>query len=355
MMALAWLWCAIASAFSTDELAVRVDDAQEVLVSAQKLYARLCAPEALADAQSELDFARIELAEGYPRRANDHLERAEHYADVALRISIPCGSADGDADTIPDVVDQCSSEAEDLDGDRDEDGCRDIDPYGDEDGDGIINANDLCIDEPEDHDGDADDDGCPEISDDTDADGIIDAVDGCVDEPEDIDGFDDEDGCPDPDNDGDGVLDADDLCPDELETVNDYLDEDGCPDNAPTGVKITRTRVEIDDTIQFHSGSAKLLDVSFEVLDTVVQVLQDAIYLDVRIEGHTDSQGGDAWNLTLSQRRAESVLAYFVEQGVDEVRLTAVGYGEERPVDTNRTSTGRARNRRVEFHIVRDE
>ena len=95
---------------------------------------------------------------------------------------------------------------------------------GDKDGDGIPNTLDACREEPEDIDGFEDEDGCPDP--DNDDDGIPDIVDQCPNEPEDIDGFEDEDGCPDPDNDGDGVLDADDQCPHELEN-DDVLD--GCP------------------------------------------------------------------------------------------------------------------------------
>ena len=97
-------------------------------------------------------------------------------AQRALEEATPCGTADADKDTIPDVVDQCPEEAEDFDNDRDEDGCQDILPNGDEDNDGIINIDDSCSDR-EDFDGHNDEDGCPETSNDTDGDGLIDAVD----------------------------------------------------------------------------------------------------------------------------------------------------------------------------------
>ncbi|NCG17624.1 MAG: OmpA family protein [Rhodobacterales bacterium] len=334
----------------------------------------------------------------------------------ALEISTPCGGVDRDRDTIPDIVDSCPDEPEDFDGDRDNDGCRDIDPYGDEDGDGIINMEDGCIDEPEDFDGHNDEDGCPESSDDSDGDGIIDAVDQCPDDAEDPDGFedangcpdldndqdgvadfrdgcpmvaedpddwDDYDGCPDPDNDfdgiadindecpnepgerarngcptddrdADGIADANDACPDVPETRNNYLDEDGCPDSAPTLVKVTRTMVEIRETIQFETGSATLKAESFKVLDEVVTVLKDVPDMRMRVEGHTDSQGGDDFNMKLSQERANSVRIYLESKGTAGSRLTSKGHGETRPIDTNRTPDGRAMNRRVEFHIVKD-
>jgi len=84
----------------------------------------------------------------------------------------------------------------------------------------------------------------------------------------------------------------------------------------------------------------------------VAQVLLDAPQMRLRIEGHTDSEGGEASNQRLSERRAASVLAYLTSRGIAAGRVTSVGLGETSPIDTNRTSAGRARNRRVEFHIV---
>ena len=389
---------------------------EETLVEAMGLYARLCAPEELANAQSHLDFANVELYQGGIRRAEEHIQFAYDQALRALEISRPCGGTDRDRDTIADIVDLCPDEPEDFDGDRDRDGCRDIDPYGDEDKDGIINMEDACIDNPEDFDGHNDEDGCPETSDDSDGDGIIDAVDQCPEDAEDLDGFEDANGCPDYDNDADGVADfrdscplvAEDLdgwddydgcpepdndldgipdvndecpnepgersrngcptndrdndgisddndaCPDEPETVNQYLDEDGCPDSAPSLVKVTRTMVEIKETIEFETGSATLLPKSFRILDDVYQVLQDDPDMDLRIEGHTDSVGSDESNMRLSNERAGSVRVYLESKGVDRSRLTSVGHGETKPIDTNRTPEGRQRNRRVEFHIVRE-
>jgi OOP family OmpA-OmpF porin len=395
----------------------QMDSTRATLVAAHEMYAPLCAPSDLALAQSNLDFTRIELHEGELRRAAEHLLLAEQHAAKALEISKPCGGVDQDKDTVPDIVDLCDLEPEDFDGDNDEDGCRDVDPYGDEDGDGVINLEDGCVDQPEDFDGDNDEDGCPETSEDSDGDGIINAVDACVDDAEDLDTFkdtdgcpdldndedgvldlvdacaliaedidewDDEDGCPDPDNDSDGVPDVNDRCPntagdreregcplqdldkdgvadhldlcvDQPETVNQYLDEDGCPDEAPTGVKVTRRKVEIDETIQFESGSARLLRESHAQLDSVVQVLVDAPYIRLRIEGHTDGEAGDEFNLELSRERALAVRKYIESKGIEASRMESIGYGETRPIDTNRTPSGRARNRRVEFHILRED
>jgi outer membrane protein OmpA-like peptidoglycan-associated protein len=71
----------------------------------------------------------------------------------------------------------------------------------------------------------------------------------------------------------------------------------------------------------------------------------------IRVEGHTDSEGDDDYNMTLSQRRADSVRRFIAGEGIDESRLEAVGRGETRPLASNATPQGRRRNRRVEFHI----
>jgi outer membrane protein OmpA-like peptidoglycan-associated protein len=72
----------------------------------------------------------------------------------------------------------------------------------------------------------------------------------------------------------------------------------------------------------------------------------------VEVQGHTDSDGSEAMNLDLSQRRSEAVRDYLIAKGIDGARLVARGYGEGVAIDTNATAAGKANNRRVEFHIV---
>ncbi|HLF10962.1 MAG TPA: OmpA family protein, partial [Gammaproteobacteria bacterium] len=74
--------------------------------------------------------------------------------------------------------------------------------------------------------------------------------------------------------------------------------------------------------------------------------------LRAEIGGHTDSNGSDAYNLNLSQQRANSVLTFLAGQGIDRSRLVARGYGEGQPVADNGTDAGRERNRRVEFRVL---
>jgi outer membrane protein OmpA-like peptidoglycan-associated protein len=186
---------------------------------------------------------------------------------------------------------------------------------------------------------------------DADGDGILDQRDQCPDDPEDPDGYEDDDGCPDDDNDGDGILDVDDGCPNAPETVNGISDEDGCPDL----VRLEDTLIATFEPVHFRTNSEEILPQSHPMLDEVVAILETNPDLRIRIEGHTDDVGDDQVNLDLSQRRADSVRRYLVDHGVPSGQLDAVGHGETRPLAGNRTRAGRAQNRRVEFHIVREE
>ena len=120
-----------------------------------------------------------------------------------------------------------------------------------------------------------------------------------------------------------------------------------------TKAKLTEKKIEILETIHFESGKASILPESFGLLDEVADILMSNPGLSILIEGHTDSVGSDAFNLRLSQSRANSVLQYLTKRGVVPDRLKAVGYGETRPIADNSTPSGRAKNRRVEFTIIR--
>ncbi|MCB9550635.1 MAG: OmpA family protein [Myxococcales bacterium] len=258
-----------------------------------------------------------------------------------------CPDLDADGDGIEDGADKCPAEAEDKDGFQDDDGC----PEADNDGDGLADAADKCPTEPEDKDGFEDADGCPDR--DNDGDGIEDAKDACPDGAEDKDGFQDEDGCPDLDNDLDGVLDAADKCPDEKETINGNEDDDGCPDEGRSLVAVSTSRIEIKQTVYFDTGKASIQARSFNLLNQVALILKaNPQITKVRVEGHTDDKGEDAYNRDLSQSRADAVRDYLVAQGVAADRLVPQGFGEERPIADNRSAAGREKNRRVEFNII---
>ena len=259
-----------------------------------------------------------------------------------------CPDPDNDQDGVLDTPDECPNEPEDMDGFEDDNGC----PDPDNDQDGILDTPDQCPDEPEDMNGVDDEDGCPEV--DSDGDGLLDPVDQCPQQPEDMDGFEDEDGCPDPDNDQDGILDGPDQCPNEPEAVNGFEDEDGCPDEAV--IEVTCNAIVIRDSIFFETNRDVIRDVSFELLNQIAAVMTARPDITrISVEGHTDSRGSDRHNLDLSTRRAASVRTYLMNHGIAESRLVSRGWGEARPIDSNRTNSGRAANRRVEFVIVEQE
>ena len=109
------------------------------------------------------------------------------------------------------------------------------------------------------------------------------------------------------------------------------------------------TLVLQDVLFRFDSGS--LTPEASHVLDTIVTRLQKRPYKKIRVEGHTDSLGTDAYNMDLSGRRANSVMQYFIKKGMDTNLIEAEGKGEGRPVATNRSDEGRRRNRRVEILV----
>ena len=178
-------------------------------------------------------------------------------------------------------------------------------------------------------------DGCPYP--DRDKDGVTDNKDRCPDEP----GSTKNDGCPIVDRDGDGVPDATDRCPDTPGPASNY----GCPEDVKT--KLTY----IAKNIYFHVDKATLQDISFEPLNQLADILTRYPNAKLTIEGHTDNTGSNAHNLTLSNNRAKAVVDYLVSKGIDASRLTAVGFGEEKPVTTNKTAEGRTLNRRVELKL----
>jgi outer membrane protein OmpA-like peptidoglycan-associated protein len=232
-------------------------------------------------------------------------------------------------------------EPEDVDGFEDENGC--VDP--DNDGDGMLDAADQCPVDAEDMDGFEDEDGCPDL--DNDGDGVPDAADRCPMEPGPVDNQ----GCTWPDSDGDGVPDLFDSCVSVPGTIELY----GCPE-APDMI-IGEDRIEVVRSVYFRTDRDVIERRSFSLLNNVARVLNEhPEVLHVRIEGHADSRGSLEYNMRLSQQRAESVMRYLVEQGVDPSRLEAQGYGPTRPVVENATNEEElARNRNVAFTISRNQ
>ena len=104
--------------------------------------------------------------------------------------------------------------------------------------------------------------------------------------------------------------------------------------------------------IYFKTGSAEIQERSFPVLDRTVETLMKYEGVAVAIEGHTDSRGKDDANRDLSQRRADSVRDYLVSKGIAADRLSTEGFGEDKPIASNKSKRGRAKNRRIEFRIT---
>jgi outer membrane protein OmpA-like peptidoglycan-associated protein len=233
---------------------------------------------------------------------------------------------DSDGDGINDQLDKCPNEP----GLAKYDGC----PIPDSDGDGINDEMDKCPNQA----GLAKYDGCPIP--DSDGDGINDELDKCPNQA----GLAKYDGCPAPDRDGDGITDDEDDCPDVAGTSAN----DGCPE-LPANVSKTIGSAAMN--IGFGSRNATLTSRSYASLDQIVTLMKETPGMDIEIGAHTDNVGDDDANEELSEARADAVKAYLVSKGIDEDRIDAEGYGEDRPIADNNTASGRARNNRIEIRI----
>ena len=124
----------------------------------------------------------------------------------------------------------------------------------------------------------------------------------------------------------------------------------------PSRVEVRDNKIEIREKIQFEHAKAAIKEESHDLLNEIVQVIQDNSHIKkIAIEGHASSDGNKAFNKKLSDDRAKSVRTYLVEHGVSEDKLTAKGFGDEKPIADNETEEGREKNRRVEFNIVEQE
>lgn len=229
----------------------------------------------------------------------------------------PPAPKDTDGDGTPDGLDTCPTEA----GPKVLNGCPD------KDGDGVADKEDACPDQA----GPKSFNGCP----DKDGDGVQDSKDKCPD----VAGIAKYEGCPIPDKDNDGVADDEDRCPETAGPVSNF----GCP-------RLEEMNFNAKN-VSFLTGSAKLTRQATSELDELVVILNKYPKLGINIGGHTDNTGNADKNLALSQSRAEEVKKYLVTKGIAEDRLSATGYGQDKPLGNNANAAGRAMNRRVEFGV----
>jgi outer membrane protein OmpA-like peptidoglycan-associated protein len=321
------------------------------------------------DPEDKDDF---EDADGCPEPDNDKDGVCDDHKDIQKRLaqfSAACKGKDNCTGTEADKANGFAKTKEDRDGFDDVDGCPDPDNDGDKICDGnaqiqktlamwkaTCQGSDKCSG--------------------TDAD----KASAFAKTLEDPDGFDDADGCPDPDNDSDKICDDNpqiqkglsqwvsvckgkDTCSGKdadktdnfvkvKEVYNNFKDTDGCPDKLAL-VVVTKKKIELKQKVYFDFNKSRIKPVSYPLLNAVAKVLLDRTTMHVRIEGHTDSRGSRRYNRRLSRRRSRSVRTYLIRKGVDPGRMYSRGYGEDRPIDDNRTAEGRERNRRVECCITK--
>lgn len=295
------------------------------------------------------DNIGLTVQSSYKHAFEDYLQT--HFQHTAA-ISIKFGGTDTDGDGIYDKDDACP----DVAGLEAFNGCPDTD------GDGIEDSKDDCPNDaglaemngcPDtDGDGVADkDDNCPTVAGlkalagcpDADGDGVTDADDNCVNTA----GPAANKGCPWPDTDGDGVLDKDDNCVDVKGTVAN----NGCPE---VSEEVQATLNEYAKTILFDTGRSTIKTQSEAVLKDITTILKEYETATFTVEGHTDSTGSKTGNQKLSEARANAVKDFLVANGIAGSRLTAVGHGQNKPIDSNKTRKGRANNRRVEINLIKN-
>ena len=158
------------------------------------------------------------------------------------------------------------------------------------------------------------------------------------------------------DEDGDGVFDRRDRCPDT--PANTPVEHHGCPlPQYPASVKpvevVQPEVITLPGDVLFAFNKSDLTPSAQSELDTLMGKLQNADVVSIKVIGHTDSVGSDSYNQALSERRASSVAAYLLSQGLAPNKITSEGKGKSQPVADNDTDEGRAKNRRVELHINR--
>lgn len=268
----------------------------------------------------------------------DYLDKCPNTPD-SVKVDANGCPLDEDGDGVPDYLDKCPNTPVEAKGMVDSTGC----PL-DSDNDGIYDYLDLCPNTPAEAKGMVDKNGCPLDSDD---DGVPDYLDKCPNTPVEARGAVDQNGCP-RDTDGDGVPDYIDNCPKLFGVASNH----GCPEVKKEVRTLFQKALQ---GIQFESGKDVIKKTSYTILNQIAKVLIDNSNYLIEVQGHTDNVGKPEMNKILSEKRATAVRNYLISKGVDEKRITSNGYGDTKPVASNKTSQGKAKNRRVEFVVTFEE
>ncbi|MDH3321400.1 MAG: OmpA family protein [Flavobacteriaceae bacterium] len=291
------------------------------------------------------DFIGMNVQSMY-KHSFDEDEMLPHFQH-ALGVVFKFGGKDTDGDGIYDKYDACPEVAgleafngcPDTDGDGIQDsedacpleaGLAELNGCPDRDGDGIPDKDDACPDEA----GLAELNGCP----DADGDGVADKDDNCPN----VAGPAENNGCPWPDTDGDGVLDKDDNCP----NIPGPAENNGCP---AVTQEVQKEITDLARAIFFNTNKATFTEEAQVRLVKISEILNEYKTVNFTVEGHTDDTGAAEYNKTLSQKRADAVRDYLVENGFPADKMTAMGYGEEKPICDTKTKKCRQANRRVDI------
>jgi outer membrane protein OmpA-like peptidoglycan-associated protein len=244
---------------------------------------------------------------------------------------------DTDGDGILDPEDACVTDPGPKSSDRNKHGCPDTD------GDGILDKEDACKTVKGVPNADKAKHGCP-IGD-ADGDGILDDVDACKTVKGIVSSDPKLNGCPPPDTDGDGFIDKDDACPKQAGPDHKDPTKRGCPIIALLDKDLAG--------VEFDTDKSTIRKTSDDDLDRAAALLKEhPELLKLEVQGHTDNVGNPVANKALSQARADAVKNALIKRGIAAGRLTAKGYGQDQPIDDNKTPEGRQKNRRVQFKIL---